>query len=110
MITVQGEIMTENQITALSKVGRGYDFFSKTIRQALQAGVSPEKIIDFLDSPETRITAAVMRKVIEREIVVPGEAEAELEAASPSSELDEDADTLSNGQRVEDDDTVVITT
>jgi hypothetical protein len=101
---VRDEVMTENQITALSKVGKGYDFFAKTIRHALAVGVSPEKIIDFLDDPATQITNRVMRKIIEREVVVATQ--------QPPAELEtgDEADTVDQDRIVDDEDapTVVI--
>jgi hypothetical protein len=64
---------TVNQTMALSRVGSAHDFFQKTIRQALQTGISPEKIIDFLDGAEAQISRAVTRKIIEQEVMVEGE-------------------------------------
>ena len=91
--------VTENQIQALTGVGRGYDFFVRQVKVALEAGVSPMKIIDYLDAPEQQIASAVLRRILEREVMVPGEAEdqAAIEAAIETREqpmIFEDDDTL----------------
>jgi hypothetical protein len=101
-MTTGEEIMTVNQINAMSRVGQGFDFFQKTIRQALQAGVRPEKIIDFLDGSEAQISRAVTRKIIEREVMVDGEVQPDAKLEIENGEMD---DTIVIN---DDDDTIVI--
>lgn len=87
------ESPTLDQTVALSRVGKAYDSFARKIRQALQVGVRPESIIDFLDSPEVQITNRVMRKVIEREVIIEGEEADTLDDGTKLVIADDEADT-----------------
>jgi hypothetical protein len=66
--------MTEQQrVDAIGRLNKGYDFFRRTVRDALLVGLTPEKIIDLLSIPETTITNIMLNQVIEREVVVHSE-------------------------------------
>jgi hypothetical protein len=80
--------VTANEIEALSGVGYAYDFFVGQVRVALRAGVSPEKIVDFLDAPERQIGDAALRRILEREVMVPGEVEEDQAAIEAEAEIE----------------------
>ena len=80
---------TLDQTIALSQIGKAYDRFGKVIRRALALGVSPERIIEFLDDPATQITNHVMRQIIRDEVIVHTE-----NADTEDQPAIEDADTL----------------
>lgn len=72
-----------NYAAALRKVGNAHDFLKQAISDALSAGVGPETIINYLDGPEIQITNAVLRQSLQREVIVVGEQQSEIEGGKP---------------------------
>jgi hypothetical protein len=102
---------TLDQTVALSRIGKAHDVLVRKVRQGLQLGLSPEKIIDFIDDQATQVSNRMLREILSSEVLVDGEVVPEAEEDADTADQDDDDDENAPTIVIKDDDddpTIVI--